>query len=200
MPVPPGLILAGGLATRLGGGDKALRGLAGRPLAAHVAGRLRPQCGALWLSANGDPARFAALGMAVLPDPVPGRPGPLAGVLAGLEQAAALGLEAVVTAPTDTPFLPQDLVARLTAADRGGFAIAACTAEGAERLHPTCGLWPVRLRGAVRAALAAGQRRVGGFARDHGAAITRFDDHWAFFNINTPADLAQAEAALARGA
>lgn len=200
---PPAVILAGGLGSRMGGGDKALRNLAGRPILAHVIAALAPQCGALWLNANGDPARFARFGLPVLADPVPGHPGPLAGVLAGLTQAAATGAHAIVTAPADTPFLPADLVARLcAAASDTGLAIAASPdATGTLRHHPTCALWPTRLHAPLRRALAAGHRRVGAFAEAHGAAIAAFPaPPDPFFNINTPADLATAEARAAAGA
>lgn len=197
---PAGVILAGGLGRRLGG-DKALRLLAGRPLAAHVAARLSPQVGPLWLNTGAtdeERVRLSCLGLPLRPDPVPGRPGPLAGVLAGLDAAAELGLSGVVSAPTDTPFLPVDLVARLcTAAGPDGVAIAAQRTDGMLRLHPVCALWPVRLRPALRAALAAGEARVGRFACGQGAAVAEFDDPWALFNVNTPDDLAHAAARLA---
>lgn len=193
--IPPGVILAGGRATRMGGGDKGLRDLHGRPLMAHVIDRLAPQCAALAINANGDPARWSGFGLPVLADDVPDYPGPLAGVLAGLDWAAARGAQAVVTAAADTPFLPRDLVARLAAA--GGFALAATADDsGRLRVHPTFGLWPVRLRHDLRAALVAGQRRVAGWALDQGAVQVAFDTlpFDPFFNINTAEDLAAAEA------
>lgn len=198
-PAFPGLILAGGAGRRMGGVDKPLAMLAGRPLVAHVAARFAPQVGALALSANGNPGRFAALGLPVLADGVPGL-GPLGGILAGLDWAAGLGAAALATVPADTPFLPADLVARLAAAaGAGGFAIAA-TSE-ADR-HPTFGLWPVARRPALRAAIDRGERRVGGWAVAEGAAVAVLDDAGAFLNVNTPDDLARAEAlaeALASG-
>ena len=112
----PGIILAGGRATRMGGGDKGLKLVGGRRLIDHVIARLAPQCGPLALNANGDPARFIDLGLPVLPDSLPDHPGPLAGVLAGLDWACEQGGEAIVTAAADTPFFPTDLVARLRAA------------------------------------------------------------------------------------
>lgn len=197
----PAVILAGGQSTRMGGGDKGLRLLAGRPVLAHVRDRLAPQCGPLALNANGDPARFAALGLPVLPDRlpdgVPDSPGPLAGVLAALDWAAALGAQAVVTVASDTPFLPSDLVARLQAA--GPFAVAAGDGADGPRLHPTCGLWPVTLRPVLAAALADGERRIGKWAQAQGAAVALFPTtpRDPFLNLNTPEDLARAEA-LAR--
>jgi molybdopterin-guanine dinucleotide biosynthesis protein A len=191
-PAIAGLVLAGGRATRMGGRDKPLLLLGGRPLVAHVAARLAPQVGRLAISASGDPARFAGLGLPVLPDAAPDFAGPLAGILAGLDWAAELGLAAVVSAAADTPFLPRDLVARLRAAAGGGPAFAAA---GADR-HPTAGLWPVALRGALREALGRGERRVGAWAVGQGACLARFDDPAAFFNVNRPEDLAAAEAML----
>lgn len=204
LPRPFGLVLAGGRSRRMGGGDKGLLTLGGRPLLAHVIGRLAPQVGTLALNANGDPARFAAFGLPVEPDGVPDQPGPLAGVLAGLDRAAAEGAAAVVTVAADTPFLPADLVARLeAAAGPSGFAIAASDGpDGALRLHPTAGLWPVSLREALRAALARGERKVALWAQAQGAAVCPFPSGPAdpFFNVNTPDDLAAAEALLAAGA
>ena len=190
-----GIVLAGGQATRMGGGDKALLPLGGRPLLAHVLARLAPQVGAVAISANGDPARFAGFGLPVLADPVPGFPGPLAGVLAGMDWAQGLGAEAVLCVAGDTPFLPVDLVARLSGA--GEFALAASPSEGRLRQHPTVGLWPVRLREALREALSRGENKVGRFAAAQGAVAVPFDaPPDPFFNINTPDDLRAAEALL----
>lgn len=191
-----GLILAGGRAARMGGGDKPLLTLGGRPMLAHVIDRLAPQVAALALSANGDPARFAAFGLPVAADEDPNRPGPLAGMLAGLELAAARGLPLVAVAPGDTPFLPSDLVARLAAA-LGGAPLAFAVAGG--RDHPACALIRVELRAPLRAALAAGVRRVGDWMREMGAAEAEFPEPAAFFNVNRPADLVLAEARRAPG-
>ncbi|PQO22309.1 molybdenum cofactor guanylyltransferase MobA [Rhodobacteraceae bacterium WD3A24] len=202
----PGVILAGGLATRMGGGDKGLLPLGGRRLIDHVATRLGPQCGALALNANGDAGRFKALGLPVLADSVEGHPGPLAGVLAGLDWAAGLGATRIVTAAADTPFLPADLVARLQAAARAeGMPIALAAtrgADGAMRRHPTFGLWPVALRDDLRAALADGVRKVVLWADRHGAATALFDStpFDPFFNVNSPDDMTAAERLLAEGA
>jgi molybdopterin-guanine dinucleotide biosynthesis protein A len=194
-PAIPGLILAGGSARRMGGGDKALLVLAGRPLLAHVVERLAPQVGRLALSANGDPARFAAFGLPVLADGEPAGAGPLAGLLAGLDWAAGLGAGALVTAAVDTPFLPRHLVARLgAAAGAGGIAVACAPGGGGPERHPTAGLWPVALRERLRTDLAAGERRLGAWAEAQGCALARFPDPDAFFNVNTPDDLARAEA------
>ncbi|MDO5704443.1 MAG: molybdenum cofactor guanylyltransferase MobA [Paracoccus sp. (in: a-proteobacteria)] len=191
----PAMILAGGRSSRMGGGDKGLRLLGGRPMLAHVAARLRGQCGALALNANGDPARFAGLGLPVLPDPVDDQPGPLAGVLAAMDWAAGLGAGRVLTAAGDTPFLPGDLAARLIAA--GAPALAASRAGSEVRVHPVCALWPVDLRAALRDAIAAGQRRVQGWAMDHGAQVVIWDvppgGFDSFFNVNRVEDLSVAE-------
>ena len=188
-----GVILAGGLATRMGGGDKALLDLGGWPILVHALLRLGPQVGPLALNANGEAARFAVFGKPVIADSVAGYPGPLAGVLAGLDWAAEMGAEALVSVAGDTPFFPDTLVARLAAA--GPFALA----ESADGLQPTFGLWPVALAGPLRAALAAGERRVGRWALAQGAARVMFDEPGAFFNVNTPEDLETARAWLAKG-
>jgi molybdopterin-guanine dinucleotide biosynthesis protein A len=177
----------------MGGADKALLMLAGRPLVAHLAARLGPQVDLLALSANGDAARFAALGLPVLTD-APGTQGqgPLAGVLAGLDWAAGQGAAALVTASVDTPFVPRDLVARLAAAAQGRAALA--VSDG--RIHPTAALWPVAGRARLRALFDAGERRLR--VALHGAAEVTFDaTPDPFFNINTPEDLARAAAICA---
>jgi len=183
----------------MGGGDKALLPLGRETILAHVVARLAPQVGALMLNANGDPARFAGYGLPVVADSVGGWPGPLAGVLAGLDWAAARGARWVVTAPADTPFLPRDLVARLrSAAGDAGLAVAATAGEGARVLHPTFGLWPVSLRDELRVALAEGTRKVSAWAERHGAAVALFPAGAPdpFFNVNTPDDLRRAEEML----
>jgi molybdopterin-guanine dinucleotide biosynthesis protein A len=189
---PVAVVLAGGLARRMGGGDKALLRLRGRPLLDHVLDRVRPQVRAVALSANGDPARFIAWGVAVLGDPVPGHPGPLAGVLAGMRWAARMHptAELLLSVPTDTPLLPHDLVARLLAARAGGVV---CAASGGQR-HPVTALWPVALAGALAQALAAGTTGVAAFAEAHGLAVAEFPAGTAdpFLNVNDRADLALA--------
>ena len=193
-----GVVLAGGLARRMGGGDKPLLPLAGRPILSHLLDRLAPQVAALALNANGDPGRFAAAapGLPVLPDPVPGHPGPLAGILAGLDHAAARGFPAVLTVPGDSPFIPDDLAARLDAARRAADAPVAHAASG--RLHPPVALWATALRDDLRAALAAGEGRVAAWAARHRAATARWPavPRDPFLNLNTPEDLAAAEALL----
>lgn len=198
-----GLVLAGGLARRMGGGDKALLPLGGRPLLAHVVARLEPQCVGLLLNANGDPARFAGHGLPVAADSIPGFAGPLAGVLAGLDWLATHRpeLQWLVTGAADTPFLPPDLVERLHHARRAAGSRLACAAS-AGRVHHAIGLWPVTLREDLRERLQAGERRVGAFAARHGATPVDWPDRPIdpFFNVNTPEDRAAAEAMLAFGA
>ncbi len=196
---PLGVILAGGQARRMGGGDKALLPLGTGTLLSHVIERLAPQVGALALNANGDPARFAAHGLPVLADSIPGFAGPLAGVLAGLDWAAGQGASHVVSAAADTPFLPCDLVPRLQlAAERAGTPIALAASGEPARPHPTFGLWPVALRDDLRAALQGGLRRILDWSERHGAAIAPFSSAGfdPFFNINRPEDLARAEQLL----
>ena len=190
---PFGVILAGGRASRMGGGDKPLLPLGEKTILGHVVDRLAPQVDRLALNANGDPARFAGFGLPVLPDSLPDRPGPLAGVLAGLDWAADEGASHVVTAAGDTPFLPCDLVPQLLAA--GGEAGLALAASPSGR-QPTFGLWPVALRDDLRAALEGGLRKVVQWTDRHGAGTAEFPDDAAFFNVNTPEDLAAAREML----
>jgi molybdenum cofactor guanylyltransferase len=197
VPPPLGLVLAGGLARRMGGGDKARIRIGGRTILERVLARLAPQCGAVILNANGDPARFADTGLPVVADSVPGFAGPLAGILAGLDWAAAHAPEVadVVSAPGDCPFLPHDLVARLTEARRAAGTPLACARSGEWR-HPVLGLWPVALRDDLRSALVEESlHKIEAWTARHGIAIadwpaTPVDP---FFNVNTPEDAAEAE-------
>ncbi|MEQ9694191.1 molybdenum cofactor guanylyltransferase MobA [Shimia sp. SDUM112013] len=201
MTQPLGVILAGGQATRMGGGDKGMHLLAGKPILSHVIERLGPQTDGLALNANGDPDRFAHTGLPVLPDSIPDYPGPLAGVLAGLDWAAEQGAETIVTAAADTPFFPRDLVARLTRAAglaNTPIALAGTQEDGRGRRHPTFGLWPVALRHDLRQSLLSGVRKVVLWTDRHGAATAAFEDG-AFFNVNTPEDLDRARE-IAKGA
>ncbi len=200
-----GVILAGGLSRRMGGGDKGLLPLGGRPILSHVVAGLEPQVDRLALNANRDPARVAAVGLPVVADGVAGHAGPLAGVLAGMDWAAGQGIGTIVTAAADTPFFPEDLVAGLAAAAaRDGTPLAVAMTDDAERgysPHPTFGLWSVALRGDLRAALEGGTRKVVDWTRPRGCAEALFPGpHEPFFNVNTPADLARAEAMLAERA
>lgn len=185
-----GVILAGGLSRRMGGGDKALAPLHGRPVLAHVIDRLAPQVHGLVLNANGDAARWAAFGLTVVPDGLPEFPGPLAGLLAAMDWGAGR-YGWIATAACDSPFLPRDLVARLRAAGGGGAAIAA---SGGRR-HPVAGLFPVALRGTLAAYIAGGGRKADDWAARCGAAVAAFEASPVdpFFNINTPEELAVAE-------
>jgi molybdopterin-guanine dinucleotide biosynthesis protein A len=200
----PGVVLAGGLARRMGGGDKPLREIGGRTILAHVIARLKPQCEGLLLSANGDPSRFASFGLPVIADGVNDYPGPLAGILAGLDWAAAHRPNArwVLTAPGDCPFLPRDLVVRLRqAVSAEGAEIAVAASQG--RSHPVIGLWKVALAGALREALVVeGLRKVEGWTARFPVATVAWpaDPVDPFFNANTLEDLVKAEglAALER--
>ena len=202
LPPTLGVILAGGLARRMGGGDKPLRALGGRPLLAHVAERLRPQVAALVVNANGNPARFAAFGLPVVADGVPDHPGPLAGILAALDHAAAAhpGLDWVASVPGDSPFIPTDLVARLHAARQAAGVPLACARSGGWS-HPPIGLWPVALRAELRTALLAGERKIDRWTARFGCAAAEWDGGPPdpFFNANTPDELAEAEAMLRPG-
>ena len=193
MNAPLGVILAGGLATRMGGGDKGLLALGDSTILGHVIDRFSPQVAGLALNANGDPARFADLHLPVIADTLTGFAGPLAGVLAGLDWAAAQGASHIVTAAADTPFLPCDLVPQLQLA--GGDAGLALAASPGGR-QPTFGLWPVALRDDLRAALQGGLRKVVLWTDQHGAGTAMFPDDAAFFNVNTPDDLTRAQAML----
>lgn len=194
---PPCVLLAGGLARRMGGGDKPLRLLHGRPLLDHVIACIRPQCRALVLNANGDPTRFGGPtlgGLAVIADTLPGNPGPLGGILAGMRWAAAHHPAAthLLSVPTDTPFLPRDLAVRL-AAGRGACPLA-CAASGG-RMHPVVGLWQVSLADNLEAWLRRGGRRADGWTALQGVAVVDFAATAdPFVNLNTPEDLARAEA------
>lgn len=192
-----GVILAGGRATRMGGGDKGLRPLGGQPLIGHVIARLAPQCAQLAINANGDPDRWRDFGLPVLTDSFPDQPGPLAGVLAGMDWAVAQGARAIVTAAADTPFFPHDLVARLVAhAGPSGLCLAASLDQtGRVQRHPTFGLWPVALREDLRAALTGGLRKIVLWTDQHDGGLAEFDSlpHDPFFNVNTPEDMARAE-------
>lgn len=209
MTRPLGVILAGGLATRMGGGDKCLLPLGGDSILGHVITRLRPQVGAMALNANGDPGRFASLGLPVVADSIDGFAGPLAGVLAGMDWAADQGAEQIVTVAADTPFFPADLVARLTEASAGqahplvlaatprqGDGTRSMSKGGRHVRHPTFGLWPVALRDDLRRALQGGTRKVVIWTEAHGGREALFPGEGAFFNVNTPQDLAQAEGML----
>lgn len=193
----PAVVLAGGLARRMGGGDKPMRRIAGQTILARVIARLAPQCGPLILNANGDPARFAEFGLPVVPDDVADFPGPLAGILAGLDWAAAHLPEAqwMLSAAGDCPFLPRDLVARLAQAVQAEAAELAVAASDGQS-HPVIGFWKVSLRHELRHALVREDiRKIDRFTARYRLAtvswpVTPVDP---FFNANTTEDLAEAE-------
>jgi molybdopterin-guanine dinucleotide biosynthesis protein A len=196
--LPVIVVLAGGRATRMGGGDKALRPLGGSTLLDHVLGRLAGQGRCTVLNANGDPARFANFGLRVVADTLPGHPGPLAGVLAGMEFAAQIsGCVDLVSVPSDSPFIPRDLVARLRAArDAAGAELACASSLG--QAHPVAALWPVGLAPILRTALQQGIRRIDVWTVRFRLVHVPFAAQPAdpFFNVNSPDDLQQAEALL----
>lgn len=198
MKQPLGVILAGGKATRMGGGDKGLLSLSEGTILDQVIGRLSPQVGGMALNANGEAERFAALGLPVLADSIADYPGPLAGVLAGLDWAAEQGAESIVSVAADTPFFPRDLVQRLQLAAQGmehPLALAA-TPDGRQ---PTFGLWPVALRDDLRGALQDGLRKVVMWTDRHDGREAMFDEGGEpFFNVNTPEDLETAQAMAGR--
>jgi len=210
MSAPLGVILAGGQATRMGGGDKGLLPLGDHAILDHVIARLRPQVAGLALNANGDATRFAGFGLPVLPDSIDGFPGPLVGVLAGLDWAAEQGADSIVTVAADTPFFPADLVAvlqgraegmthplALAATPRGkGETTKSMSRSGLIR-HPTFGLWPVALRDDLRAALNDGLRKVVIWSEKHDGREAVFEaENDPFFNVNTPEDLETARGKL----
>ncbi|WP_302477832.1 molybdenum cofactor guanylyltransferase MobA [Ruegeria arenilitoris] len=208
---PLGVILAGGLATRMGGGDKSLLKIGGQTLLSRVVARLGPQVNGMALNANGDPGRFADLNLPVLQDSIDGFAGPLAGVLAGLDWAAEQGADCIVSVAADTPFFPLDLADRLIRESEGqGHPLVLATTPrlgdellksgGGKRLnrHPTFGLWPVALRDDLRKALNTGLRKVVLWTDKHEGREALFPVGQVdpFFNVNTPEDLIQAEKML----
>ncbi len=198
-----GIVLAGGRSSRMGGRDKCLEPLVGKPMVAHVIARLRPQVSDIVISANTD--GYAGFGFPVIADSLPAFPGPLAGVVAGLEWVAANrpGVAWAVTVPGDTPFIPGDLVRRLAEAGRAAGAMAVARSETG--VHPVVGLWPVTMAGDLKAALASGMRKVSRWAEMQGAAQEFFAPSEIagrevdpFFNVNRKDDLAEAESLLKR--
>ncbi len=194
-----GVILAGGLSSRMGGGDKGLLTLGGVSLLGRVKVRLGKQISPVILNANGDPSRFEGLGVPVVNDTIAGFAGPLAGVLAGMDYAASQGATHIVTVAADTPFFPVDFVARL---DATGADLAMAVTPDPERgqaRHPTFGKWPVALRDDLRGALNDGVRKVVQWTKPHGCVNVEFDAEPfdPFFNVNTPEDMARAEQMIA---
>ena len=193
----PGVLLAGGLARRMGGGDKPMRAIAGRTILDRVIARLNPQCNGLVLNANGDPARFAAFGLPVIADGVADFPGPLAGILAALDWAAANrpDVKLVLSAAGDCPFLPRDLVSRLHGAleaEKAELAVAASDGQS----HPVIGLWSVALREQLRHALVVEDiRKIDRWTARYKLATVTWPTSPLdpFFNANTMDDIAEAE-------
>jgi len=192
-----GVLLAGGLARRMGGGDKPMRQIGGRTILERVITRLKPQCDELILNANGDPARFASFGLPVVPDSVENFPGPLAGILAALDWTAAHrpGVSLVLSAAADCPFLPRDLVARLSEAlvnENAQLAVAASDGQS----HPVIGLWSVALRDELRDALVREDiRKIDRWTARYKLATVTWPTEPLdpFFNANTMDDIADAE-------
>lgn len=193
-----GLILAGGLSRRMGGGDKTLRLLGGQTILARVASRLRPQVNHLLLNANGPAERFG-LNLPVVPDTLPDTPGPLAGILAGLDHVAAHfpDVRYMLSVPADCPFLPADLATRLL---KGLGPARAAYAQSGGRAHPVIGLWDVMLRDELRRLLVGDDiRRVDRWTIRAGAVAVEWpvDPYDPFFNVNTLGELDEAERVLA---
>lgn len=196
-PATYGLVLAGGLARRMGGGDKGLIRIGGETILERALARLGPQCAGVIINANGDPARFARFGLPVVADDIEGFAGPLAGILAGLDWLAANApaIDWLASVPGDCPFLPRDLVRRLHAARAAAGVALACARSGAWR-HPVVGLWPVALRADLRhAVVAEGLRKIEMWTARHGVGLAEWPAEPVdpFFNVNTPEDAAQAQ-------
>ena len=181
----------------MGGGEKALLALAGTCLIDRALARLAPQTDVVAINANRERDAYGTRGVPVLADVIGGYQGPLAGVLTGLRWAAGAGATHLASVAGDTPFFPEDLVPRLAAALGPGSPMA--MAESADGRHPTFALWPVALADDLEAALVAGTRKIVVWTDGHGCARVRFDDDRfdPFLNVNTPQDMARAEAIAA---
>ena len=197
MTPPPVVILAGGASRRMGGGAKPLLLLGGRSLISRIIDRIEPQAGPMAINTNAADKGYQALGLPLLPDVVADRRGPLAGILTAMDWAIATGHTHVATVPGDTPFLPGDLIPQLLLCSETADAVPVLAASGG-RVHPVAGLWPAMLRDRLATALAAGTRRMTDWTESVDAATVDFPATTPdqFFNVNTPEDLATAEAAL----
>jgi molybdenum cofactor guanylyltransferase len=196
-----GVILAGGLATRMGGGDKGLKAVGGRAILDRVVARIGPQVSRLVINANGDPERFIDFGLPIVPDDLPDRPGPLAGILAAMDYAAEVtAADHVLSVAADCPFLPGDLAPRLAAIQKLHQSRIAVAQSGGYD-HPTIALWDISLRHDLRRALSQeGLRKIDAFTARYSVAgvdwpIAPYDP---FFNANAPDDLVAAERIAAR--
>ena len=201
-----GVLLAGGQSRRMGGGDKGLRDINGRPMLAYVLERFAPQVNSIVLNANGDPQRFAAFGLPVIADPIAGNVGPLAGVLAGMRWSAqnAPAVTHIATASTDAPLIPQDLVERFVDSLEGRVERIVLAASGGNK-HPVIGLWPVQLADDLEAALNEGVRKVLHWTDRHGTLAVEFPfvggggrEIDPFFNANTPAEFEEVAALMSQ--
>jgi molybdopterin-guanine dinucleotide biosynthesis protein A len=200
-----GVVIAGGRSSRMDHREKALLDLAGEPMIHRIIGRLRPQVGRMVINANGDPERFATLGLPIVADTIEGHAGPLAGLQAGLQWARAETRDArfIASVAADTPFIPDDLVARLLAAlEQAGASSAIASSSG--EWTPVIGLWSIALADTLAEALRQGVRAVRRFAMAQGSAVVEFpleeiggEPIDPFFNVNTPEDLEKARALLA---
>lgn len=197
-----GVLLAGGQARRMGGGDKCLQMLGGTSLLDRAIQRAQPQVDALILNANGDAERFDVSGVPIVADVIDGFAGPLAGILTAMEWTAdnAPDYESVASFPTDAPFFPADLVDTMLEARRAAGALLACAAS-AGRTHPVFGIWPVSLRHELRQALENGERKIDRWTEQYPIVTVEFSGVGIdpFFNANTPEDLVQAERLLEGG-
>lgn len=201
--LPPGVILAGGLATRMGGGDKTLKTIGEKTILDIVIARIRPQVSELALNTNNEPEIYPDLDFPIISDQFEHRYGPLAGILAGMEWASQRGYSFLVTIAGDTPFFPEDLVTKLISRQKQNQAsiVLAATrdkANGKIYRHPTFGLWSVHLRHDLKASLAKGVRKIVHWTDQHHAKLVEFPaaNVDPFFNINTPADLKEAESLM----
>lgn len=186
------VILAGGQANRMGGGDKGRLILGDQSLIQRVIDRISPQVSSVVLNANGDLSRFDDLGLPVVADSVADFPGPLAGVLAGMDWAAGHGHEWLISVAADTPSFPLDLVEKLAQGDTPVVLAATPDPERGRVPQPTFGRWQVALRHDLRAALNDGVRKIRQWTQAKGETLVLFEEG-DFFNINTPEDLAWAE-------
>ena len=204
----PGVILAGGLSRRMGGGDKGLINLGNKTILERVIDKIEPQVSALAININGDHSRFPKYPYSLIADSIGGFAGPLAGVLAGMDWAFKNNYQAIITLAADTPFLPEDLVKRLADfAERENNHITMASARdpitGEVRAHPTFGLWNVNLREDLRKELLGGTRKIIRWAERHALGYVEFKiekpGEDPFFNINTPQDLIHAKDKLSNG-